>query len=107
MIDGRNFYDQNINDSITRYTELLKFTTGGSEDYSTSCLLSYDWYLKDFNIAAINLAYQSVLNSGPKVMQQLEFVYKLGANVTTDILTVLEKEKQTRLEFSKGTVKVY
>ena len=37
LIDGRNFFDQNINDSITRYTELLKLTTGRSEDYSTGC----------------------------------------------------------------------
>ena len=31
LIDGRNFYDQNINDSITRYNELLKLNTGKSE----------------------------------------------------------------------------
>ena len=100
MIDGRNHYDQSINDSVTRYTELLKFTTGRSEDYSTGCLLDYDWYLKDFNIAAVELSHQSVLNSDPEIFQQIEFVYKLGANLRADILTVLEKEKQTRLEFS-------
>ena len=33
LIDGRNFYDQNINDSITRYNEFLKLTTGKSEDH--------------------------------------------------------------------------
>ena len=61
--------DRNINGSIRRYTELLKFTRGRSEDYSTGCLLDYDWYLKDFNILAINLSHQSVLNSDPKVIQ--------------------------------------
>ena len=101
MIDGRNFYDQSINDSITRYTELLKFTTGRSEDYSTGCLIDYDYYVKDFNIVAIELSYQSILNSDPKVIQQIEFIYKLDANLTADILTILE------LEFSKETVKVY
>ena len=100
MIDGRNHYDQSINDSVTRYTELLKFTTGRSEDFSTGCLLDYDWYLKYFNIAAVELSHQSVLNSDPEIIQQIEFVYKLGANLRADILTVLEKEKQTRLEFS-------
>ena len=44
-IDG-NFYDQNINNSITRYNELLKLTTGKSEDYTTGCLIDYDWYIK-------------------------------------------------------------
>ena len=41
LIDGRNFYDQNVNSSIGRYNELLKMTTGRS-DYSTECLLDYD-----------------------------------------------------------------
>ena len=37
LIDGRNFYDQNVNSSIVRYNELLKITTERSEDYSTGC----------------------------------------------------------------------
>ena len=38
LIDGRNFYDQNVNSSILKYNELLKMTTGRSEDYSTGYL---------------------------------------------------------------------
>ena len=38
LIDGRNFYDQNVNSSNGRYNELLKITTGRPEDYSTGCL---------------------------------------------------------------------
>ena len=50
LIDGRNFYDQNVNSSIVRYNELLKMKAGRSEDYSTRYLLDYDYYIKDFNI---------------------------------------------------------
>ena len=42
--------------------------------------------------------------------QQFEFVYKLpsgNADINYDLFTVLEKEKQTVLKFSEGTVKVY
>ena len=35
LIDGGNFYDQNVSSSIVRYKELLKMTTERSEDYST------------------------------------------------------------------------
>ena len=35
LINGRNFYDQNVNSSIVRYNELLKMATGRLEDYST------------------------------------------------------------------------
>ena len=96
LIDGRNFYDQNVNSSIVRYNELLKMTTGRSEDYSTGCLLDYDYYLKDFYIAAIDLSHQAVLDSDPKVNQQIEVVYKLASGyneMNCNLLTVLEKEK--------------
>ena len=110
LIDERNFYDQNLNSSIVRYNELLKMTTGRSEDYSTECLLDYGYYLKDFNIVGIDCSHQAVLDSDPKVNQQIEFVYKLpsgAAAISYDLLTVLEKEKQTVIKFSEGTVKVY
>ena len=107
LIDGRNFHDQNVNDSITRYTELLQFTTERLEDYSTRSLIDYNYYNKDYNIATIDLSHQSVHNSYPKAIQQIEFIYKLDTNVRTYILTVLEKEKEASLKFSKGTVKVY
>ena len=110
LIDGRNFYDQNVNRGIVRYNELLKMTTGRSEDYSTGCLLDYDYYIKDFNIVGIDLSHQAVLDSDPKINQRIEFVYKLlSGNVVInyDLLTVLEKEKQEVLKFSEKTVKVY
>ena len=96
LIDGINFYDQNVNSSIVRYNELLKMTTGRSEDYSTGCLLDYDHYIKDFNIVGIDLSHQAVLDSDPKINQQIKFVYKLqsgNAAINYDLLTVLEKEK--------------
>ena len=108
--DGRNFYDQNVNSSIVRYNELLKMTTGTSEDYSIGCLLDYDYYLKDFNIVGIDFSHQAILDSDRKVNQQIEFVYKLprgNAANNFDLLTVSEKEKQTVLKFIEGSVKVY
>ena len=42
-------------------------TTGRSEDYSTRCLLDYDYYIKDFNIVGIDLSHQAVLDSDPKI----------------------------------------
>ena len=33
-IDGRNFYDQPINDSIKQYDEVRKVSTGQGDDYT-------------------------------------------------------------------------
>ena len=72
-------------------------TRGRSEDYCTECLLDYDYYIKDFNIAGIDLSHQAVLDSDSEINQKIEFVYKLpSGNVTIsyDLLTVLEKENK-------------
>ena len=33
-IDGRNFYDQSINDSIKQYDKIRKISTGQGDDYT-------------------------------------------------------------------------
>ena len=41
LIDGRNFYDQPINDQMKMYDEIRKDSTGKGDDYTTGCLLDY------------------------------------------------------------------
>ena len=45
-IDGRNFYDQPINDSIKQYDEVRKISTGQGDDYTTGCLLDFSYFEK-------------------------------------------------------------
>ena len=45
-IDGRNFYDQPINDLIKQYDEVRKISTGQGDDYSTCCLLHFSYFKK-------------------------------------------------------------
>ena len=45
LIDGRNFYDQPINDKTKKYDEIRKVSTGYGDDYTTGHLLEYA-YLK-------------------------------------------------------------
>ena len=46
LIDGRNFYDQPINGQIKKYDEIRKTATGKGDDFTTGCLLDYQ-YFKD------------------------------------------------------------
>ena len=39
LIDGKNFYDQPINDLVKQYDEIRKIATGQGDDYTTGCLL--------------------------------------------------------------------
>ena len=43
-IDGRNFYDQPINDVIKQYEEVRKISTGQGDDYATGCLLDFSYF---------------------------------------------------------------
>ena len=40
-IDGRNFFDQPMNNDIKTYENIRKIATGQGDDYTTGCLLDY------------------------------------------------------------------
>ena len=107
LIDGRNFYDQPVNEQIKRYDEIRKIATGKGDDYTTGCLLDYQ-YFKDYQyyyqLIAVDLSKQKELDSDPRAIQQIEFYGMLSTN--SQVCTVLEKSKETILEFYKGTAKV-
>ena len=50
LIDGRNFYDQPINDLIKQYDEVRKVSTGQGDEYTTGCLLNYAYFKDSYRI---------------------------------------------------------
>ena len=105
LIDGRNFYDNSIESDIEKYRELKKVMIGKGEDYTTGSLLDNDYFKKHYKLVAVDLSKQEELDADPRAIQQIEFKYMLETDST--IYWVLEKSKETILEFYKGTVKVY
>ena len=108
-IDGRNFYDQPINDSVKQYDEVRKISTGQGDDYTTGCLLDYSYFEKKYRLIAADLSKQKALDEDSRAVQQIIFTGKIKAAVANTriiIFYVLEKSKETILEFSKGTKKV-
>ena len=98
IIDGRNFYDNPIESD-------KKVMIGKGEDYTTGSLLDFNYFDKHYKLVAVDLSKQKELDADPRAIQQIEFKYMLGTDST--IYWVLEKSKETILEFYKGTVKVY
>ena len=105
IIDGRNFYDNPIESDIEKYRELKKVMIGKGEDYNTGSFLDYNYFKKHYKLVAADLSKQKELDADPRAIQQIEFKYMIGTNST--IYWILEKSKETILEFYKGTVKVY
>ena len=105
IIDGRNFYDNPIENDIEKYRDLKRIMIGKGEDYTTGSLLGYDYFNKNYKLVVVDLSKQKELDADPRAIQQIEFKHMLGTDST--IFWVLEKSKETILEFYKGTVKVY
>ena len=72
-IDGRNFYDQVINDSIKQYNEVRKISTGQGDDYTTGCLLLFAYFGNNYGLISIDLSKQKALDPDPKAIQQIIF----------------------------------
>ena len=108
-IDGRNFYDQAINDSIKQYDEIRKISTRKGGDYTTGCLLDFAYFLKTYRLTAADLSKQKALDADSRAIQQIIFTGKIKATEADRrviIYYILEKSKEIILQFSKGTTKV-
>ena len=104
MIDGRNFYDQPINDDITKYNEVRKVATGKGDDYTTGCLLDFAYYKDHYKLIAADLSRQKALDGDPKSIQQINFKCQIDgdANNKRHLFFVTERPKKTVLEFSQN-----
>ena len=74
LIDGRNFYDQPINDQIKKYDEIRKIATGNADNYTTGCLLDYQYFKNHYQLIAVDLSKQKELDDNPRASQQIEFM---------------------------------
>ena len=103
-IDGRNFYDQPINDLIKQYDEIRKISTGQGDDYITGCLLDFSYFEKNYKLIATDLSKQKALDAVSRAIQHIIFTGKTDNSIR--VCYILEQSKETILEFSKGTTKI-
>ena len=73
LINGRNFYDQPINDQIKKYDEIRKIATGQGGDDTTGCLLDYQYFRDHYQLIAVDVSKQKELDADPRATQEIEF----------------------------------
>ena len=56
MIDGKNFFDQPINNNLKTYENIRKIATGQGDNYRTGCLLDYSYFNNHYKMIAIDLS---------------------------------------------------
>ena len=80
MIDGRNFYDQPINDLIKQNDKIRKTKTRQEDDYTIGCLLDYQNFKDYNNLIAVDLSKQKELDADSRATQHIEFYEMLKTN---------------------------
>ena len=112
IINRKNFYDQRVDSDRKQYEEIRKLGNGQGEDYTTGCLLDYDYMKNHCRFIAVDLSRQKELDTDPKAIQQLEFTGQLkklhdndnaadyGNAQSIFVLTIFRKHK-------KNTIKIF
>ena len=92
-IDGRNFYDQPINELIKQDNEVRKVSIGRGNDYTTGCLLDFCLFgKKNYRLIAADLSKQKALDADSRAIQQIIFTGKIksaAANARVVIYYIL------------------
>ena len=108
LIDGRNLYDQPINDLIKQYDEVRKVPTGQGDNYTTGCFLDYAYFKDNYRLTVVVLSKQKALDADARAIQEIVVQGIAGGadNSKIRLYTILEKSKETVFEFYKGTAEV-
>ena len=99
MIDGKNYFDQPINNDFKTYENIRKIATGQEDDYTTTCLLDYPYFKESYKMIAIDLSKQQVLDADPRATQLINFTVNVDRAGNTTFF-VIELAKETALDFS-------
>ena len=84
---------------------IQKITNGQGDDYTTVCLLGYNYFKKHHKMIVIDLSKRQGLDAGSKAVQQINFTGNLSGNNNRLIFFIIEEAKETILHFSQGAVK--
>ena len=65
-IEGKEFFDQPINNDTKIYESIRKVATGQGDNRTTGCLLDYPYFKENYKMIAIDLSKQQALDLDPR-----------------------------------------
>ena len=106
VINGENFFDQQIKNKKITYDNVRKIDTGYGDDYTAGCLLDYPYFIETYKIIAVDLSKQKALDFYLTAIQQINITGNLDRAGNTRVYFILEEAKETVLDFSQEIVNV-
>ena len=107
MVDGKNLFDQPVNSDLKTYENIRKIATGQGDHYTNGCLLGYSYFKKNYKTFTTDLGKRQALDADPRAIQKINFTANLDTDGNAEMFFITEEEKETVLNFSQGTAKVF
>ena len=105
IIDKLAFFDLPIKTEEKAYEKIIDISR--NNEYTTGNLLHFDYCKKHYKLIAIDLSKQQVLQENEDLIQQINFIGRLGNdNAPSNIFIIIEKKENTILEFSQNFANV-
>ena len=105
LVDGRNIFDQLVENDMRTYKNILKIATGLGDHYTIGCLLDYSHFKKYYKTIAMDLSKQQALDADPEAIKR-NVIGQLVQAENTTMLFIIEEVKETILDLSQGTLTV-
>ena len=105
MFQLQNFFDQPVKNNLRTYGSIREIAIGQGYDYTTGCLLDYNYFKNYYKMIAIDLSKQEALDADPKAIQQINLTGNLALNLNTTMFLIIEEAKETVLDFSQELLK--
>ena len=101
LIRGKSFFDLPVKNGEDTYEKITEMSR--NNDYTTGNLLDFAYFKENYRLIATDLSKQTKL----KDPQQNNFIGKLeGQNNGATIFFIIEKSKETTLEFLQNSVNI-
>ena len=75
---------------LKEFDEIRKTVTEQGDDYTTGCLLDYQYFKDHYNLIAVGVSKQKELDADSRAIQQIELYGMLQTNL--QVCTVLERQ---------------
>ena len=109
IINGKSFFDQPVKNKFntyyhTYYYSIKKILTAQGDDYTTGCLLDYNYFKDYYKMITIDISKQQALDAVPKAKQQINFTGNLkrdgNENTTRNVTRCKNRNDLLQLDFT-------
>ena len=89
MIDGQSFFGQLVKSNLRTCDIIRKIAFGQGDNYTTGCLLDYNYFGNYYKMIATDLSKKPALDADPKAIQQINLKGNLNRGRNVNLNTTM------------------